>query len=75
MTLPCADEANMIFGESFREFLAIGCRSGYFSLEQLTYQREEYIHFLESHRYEEDADDSEKINLKKIESTFDLKSR
>jgi hypothetical protein len=38
MTLPCADENNVVIAESFEEFFNLGYYVGWFSLEQLVYQ-------------------------------------
>lgn len=43
MTLPCADENNVIIAESFEEFFNLGYYVGWFSLEQLVYQEERAI--------------------------------
>ena len=49
MTVPCSwdDRANVIVGENLYEFLCLGCQFGYFSLEQLVYQPEETLTFLQ----------------------------
>ncbi|MER7763122.1 hypothetical protein [Streptomyces sp. NPDC097619] len=38
MTAPAASEPHLVVGTSLRDFLALGCRTGYFSLEQLIYR-------------------------------------
>jgi len=43
MTLPCADENNVVIAESFEEFFDLGYYVGWFSLEQLVYQEERAI--------------------------------
>jgi hypothetical protein len=45
MTLPCADENNVVIAESFEEFLNLGYFVGWFSLEQLVYQEERAISY------------------------------
>jgi hypothetical protein len=41
MTVPMQfDAPNRVVGASLREFLALGCRTGYFHLEQLAYPRD-----------------------------------
>jgi hypothetical protein len=58
MTVPMAFErANQIVGGSFVEFLALGCRYGYFALEQLAYDRDETIAEIERGQDELDEDD------------------
>lgn len=43
MTVPMASDPHRIVGTSLRDFLALGCRAGYFALEQLIYQPEYMI--------------------------------
>lgn len=43
MTVPMANIKNMIVGESLHEFLRLGSRYGYFSLEKLAYNQERTI--------------------------------
>lgn len=45
MTLPCADENNIVIAESFEEFFNLGYFVGWFSLEQLVYQEERAISY------------------------------
>ncbi len=73
MTLPCADTPNIIVGENFKEFLALGCRTGYFDLEQIEYQPESHIPYLDSHTYSEEAMSNEIEMLNAIENEFSLK--
>ena len=40
MTVPMASEPNRIAGENLRDFLSLGIRTGYFTLENLAYDRE-----------------------------------
>lgn len=47
MTLPCADENNVVIAESFEEFFDLGYYVGWFSLEQLVYQEERAIDYFE----------------------------
>ncbi len=72
MTVPMCDTPNIILGANLKEFLALGCRYGYFALEQLVYQREETIRKLESARYDVEAEERELVLLKKIASAFAL---
>ena len=39
MTVPMCDTPNKIVGANLKEFLALGCRYGYFALEQLVYRK------------------------------------
>lgn len=73
MTLPCADNCNIIVAESFIEFLSLGCRSGYFDLEQIEYRPEKHIAQLDTQCYSQDASEHEIKLLKIIESEFSLK--
>ena len=48
MTVPMQwADPNHVLGESLGEFLALGCRTGYFGLEQLAYQRAKTIEVLQ----------------------------
>lgn len=49
MTLPCADENNVVIAESFEEFFNLGYYVGWFSLEQLVYQEERAIEYFTKH--------------------------
>lgn len=72
MTLPSANTSNIIVGENFKEFLSLGCRVGFFELEQIEYQPDRYLPFMDTHAYSEDATPSEIQMLKAIESRFSL---
>ena len=72
MTLPCADESNIVVAEDFKEFLSLGCRGGFFTLEQIEYQGDRHISFLEKHEYDPEATKDEIELLKMIESAFEL---
>ncbi len=76
MTVPCNDDKpNFVLGESLLEFLCLGCKVGYFGLEQLAYRWEDTIGLLSSdgHRYRESgkADKLEKLNV--LTQAFSLK--
>lgn len=73
MTLPCADTSNIIVGENLLDFLSLGCRSGYFDLEQIEYSPEEHIKLLDAQQYSEEMDNNEIKLLKDIEDMFTLK--
>ena len=72
MTVPMCDTPNTIVGANLLEFLALGCRQGYFSLEQLIYQRDAEIAALDSGLFEQDEDDDEIGLLTAITNQFDL---
>ena len=55
MTLPCADENNVVIAESFEEFFNLGYYVGWFSLEQLVYQEDRAISYF-AQRDEEHQD-------------------
>lgn len=74
MTLPCADTSNIIVGENFEEFLSLGCRGGFFELEQIEYQPNEHIPFLDSQQYSAEMEPNEIQLLKSIENEFRLKA-
>jgi len=59
MTVPCAedDNANIIVGENLFEFLCLGCRFGYFGLEDLAYDPEETIEQLQNPPAANERDD------------------
>jgi hypothetical protein len=47
MTVPMNfDNANVIVGGDLREFLSLGCCTGFFGLEQLTYDRRDAIEWI-----------------------------
>jgi hypothetical protein len=49
MTAPMAyDQPNLVVGDGLAEFLALGCRTAYYGLDQLLYQRQRMINRLES---------------------------
>ncbi len=73
MTLPCADTSNIIVGENFLDFLSLGCRGGYFELEQIEYSPEEHIAFLDSQQYSNEMESNEIALLQSIENEFSLK--
>jgi len=69
MTVPMNNE-NIIVGENIIEFLALGCRYGYFALEQLSFDRDGTIDMLDSKNFSDDYFDNEKELLGEISSTF-----
>lgn len=49
MTVPMnPDKPNLIVGRDSHDFMCLGCRTGYFWLEQLTYDRQETIAHLQA---------------------------
>ena len=72
MTVPCAETPNHVVGENLSDFLALGCRCGYFVLEQIEYQPEEQIRVLDSQEYPEYMSTEEQALLLKIEKEFNL---
>ncbi len=49
MTVPMnPDEPNVIVGRDLHDFLCLGCRTGYFALEQLTYDRSGTVAWLQA---------------------------
>ena len=47
MIVPCnPDEPRLVVGDTLRDFLALGCTTGYFFLEQLVYDFDETIGYL-----------------------------
>jgi hypothetical protein len=73
MTVPMSDTPNVIVGENLREFLALGCRYGYFALEGLVHSRAETISELKRRKYHEERTTHEIRMLRLIERTFRLK--
>jgi hypothetical protein len=75
MTLPCAENCNIIVAENFLEFLSLGCRAGYFDIEQIEYERDFHLAQLDSNKYSEEADEEQILLLKRIEDEFSLVPR
>ena len=72
MTVPMCDTPNTIVGESLLDFLALGCRQGYFTLEQLIYQRDLQLAALDSQDFDPDATEEERGMLESISLRFDI---
>ena len=73
MTVPMNfDLPNVIVGENLEEFLALGCRAGYFSLEQLVYDRVRTIRDLETGDLYPDTTDEELDLLTAICAEFEV---
>ena len=72
MTVPMCDTPNVVVGANFREFLALGCRFGYFALEQLIYHRDETLSELALGRFDPEASESARALLQKVSDAFAL---
>ena len=73
MTVPMMFERpNLILGENLMEFLSLGCRCGYFSLEQLAYpdSRAEWIDMLSRSEVNPEVEAVDLLNL--LNNKFDL---
>ena len=73
MTVPMCDTPNTIVGANLKEFLALGCRYGYFALEQLVYDRRSTLHKLELARLDPEAGQDERVLLQKLVTAFNIK--
>jgi hypothetical protein len=72
MTVPMCDTPNVIVGGNLKEFLCLGCRLGYFSLEQLAYHPERTLAELKSQRLDPESGAPERALLQKISIHFGL---
>jgi hypothetical protein len=80
MTVPnCGDYLpNIVVGEDLREFLALGCKVGYFLLDELmaidepAYTTTAFLKELELQKFNADFEQEEKDLLLTITSTFNL---
>lgn len=72
MAVPMNDLCNVIVGENLIEFLCLGCRTGYFCLEQLVYERIPTIRAIEAAR-EFPADEVQAHLLRRLCLQFGLK--
>jgi hypothetical protein len=74
MTVPMSmsDTPNVIVGGSLQEFLALGCRFGYFSLEELIYHPDETLAELETRQFGPEAGAVERALLQKISAHFNV---
>lgn len=73
MTVPMSDTPNVVVGEHLRDFLALGCRHGYFGLEGLVYDSDEMLAELNSGGYPADSDADVRTLLMRIETAFEVK--
>lgn len=72
MTVPMADQPNLIVGASFVDFLSLGCRFGYFALEGLVYDFPAAVEELEMEKFDPEASAEEKSLLSGLSKEFDL---
>lgn len=72
MTVPMCDTPNVIVGGNLREFLALSCRFGYFSLEQLVYHPEQTFAKLESQQFDPESSAVERALLQRISAHFNV---
>jgi hypothetical protein len=72
MTVPMCDPLNVIVGGNLKEFLALGCRFGYFSLEQLIYHPERTLVALESQHFDPEMCPVERALLQRISAHFSV---
>lgn len=63
MTVPMSDVRNIVVGETFIEFLRLGCRTGYFSLEQLAYDWQGRIEKIQKQTAITDEDVTSRLRL------------
>jgi hypothetical protein len=75
MTVPMRfDRENLIVGADFRDFLALGMRFGFFCLEQVTYDRAEFLDAYAGRRKAYALGRDEKDMLTRIARAFDVKA-
>lgn len=72
MTVPMSDNPNVVVGENVLEFLALGCRRGYFSLEQLVFDHESAVLAYSSEEFDPESSQQEQAMLKLIAKEFGL---
>lgn len=68
------DRTNFVVGENLCDFLALGCRRGYFILEQLAYRPDWLLSELADEEYGEDMSDDQKQLLGSLSVAFGLNS-
>ena len=72
MTVPMNfDLPNVIVGGNLEEFLSLGCRTGYFSLEQIVYDPKSTILELQTGEFYPDTTEDEIELLNLISTEFD----
>jgi len=72
MTVPDSDAPNMVVGGDLLEFLALGCRHGYFGLNGLVQDRGATLEALGRRDYDVEASPEQRDLLELLASVFDL---
>ena len=67
-----SDDPNVIVGGNFKEFLSLGCRFGYFALEQLVHAPAETFEELEFADFNPEASGEELSLLRRLSREFGL---
>ncbi|GGE95217.1 hypothetical protein [Hymenobacter cavernae] len=70
MTVPMASVNNIVVAETLEEFLGIGCRNGWFVLEQLAYNASEALAYYASQ--DEDLSEEEQSFLSLVRSELQV---
>jgi hypothetical protein len=73
MTVPMSDYPNIIVGANLREFLGLGCRFGYFALEQLAYDFDSTVDLLLAGDFDPEATAADRSLLMRLSDAFGLK--
>lgn len=73
MTVPMGIDCNFVVGADLTEFLALGCRYGYFALEELEYDRPGTIAALQSGAPADPDSQEEQYLLAAIRDGFNLR--
>ena len=73
MTVPMSDYPNVIVGANLHEFLCLGCRFGYFMLEQLAYDFDWTIDALSTGEFDPEATPADRLLLQRLSDAFDLR--
>lgn len=74
MTVPMNfDQPNLVVGANLRDFLSLGIRQGYFYLEQLTYDRSNWVEALDRANFADDLTASGIRTLRAIEKAFNAR--
>ena len=73
MTVPMSDDPNVVVGENLRDFLALGCRYGYFGLEGLVHQPEETLAALARGEFDSEVGEDDVGLLRHLSDTFGLR--
>ena len=76
MTIPMSlheNDTNFVVGENLRDFLALGCRRGYFFLDGLAHARESLLNELADTEFGETVCEEQRILLTNMSQSFNLK--